>query len=678
MPALEYSMGTISSSSLTSTPVTTTGSTSTTFKGASSYSTDFQNVIDRSVAIATLPIKLLSTQQTALTDQSKEITTLDTKFTALQTAVASIGTALGGSSYQTDVSMDKVVSVSVADGALEGVYSIDVKNIGAYEASLSTGNWNVPEVAGKPTTFTLVVGNQNYSVTGADNSAKSVVDAINAKYSNVVQATTVNLGSGITAISLKSATLGQTNLDILQVPSDTPSNLQTQAPTGYATSQTTATWDASGATPATFSVVIGGASHDITPASNSAADVAAEINSQYGSQVRATVVDLGAGATPDYRISLQSVTPGLLNGSSELNLTKSGGASLQSQGTAATSRTTLAWDGAADTTGSRSTYNLVSGAIKYSFTPTDNSAQSVVAAINSLYGSQVHASVINFGASDSPDLRISLQSKLGSSATFDLQKTTATSFQHEQTAGALASYEMNQSGVISTSNTRSIAISDGVTATLQGISGATADATAPVDITVTRSTSAVNTALSGFTDAYNAAVDEVNAQRGQGAGPLGGQFVVSKLSSLLASISTFSSDGQINGLKGLGIDLGTNGHLTYTPFDFMAADLASSVSVTSFLGSATGGGFLKNATDVLTSVEDSTVGLLKTTKADLTSQITSVTATIATRQSQVDALQLRLQNQLAASDALIASMQQQYSYFSSLFAAQDTANKMYA
>ena len=59
MPALEYFMGSISSS-LTSTPVTTAGdsSSSTTFKGTSSYSSDFQNVIDRSVAIATLPITL--------------------------------------------------------------------------------------------------------------------------------------------------------------------------------------------------------------------------------------------------------------------------------------------------------------------------------------------------------------------------------------------------------------------------------------------------------------------------------------------------------------------------------------------------------------------------------------------------------------------------------------------
>ena len=220
MPALEYFMGSISSS-LTSTPVTTAGSNdaNTTFKGASTYSSDFQNVISRAVAIASLPLNLLTTQQTALTNQSNELTTLDTKFTALQTAVQNVDTALGGSSFQTDVSTPNVVDVNVADGAREGVYSINVKDIGAYETSNSTANWNVPEAAANtPTTFTLVVGNQNYSITGADNSAQSVVDAINSTYGSLVQATTVNVAPGDTRISLKSVALGPTNLDILQVP----------------------------------------------------------------------------------------------------------------------------------------------------------------------------------------------------------------------------------------------------------------------------------------------------------------------------------------------------------------------------------------------------------------------------------------------------------------------------
>ena len=161
------------------------------------------------------------------------------------------------------------------------------------------------------------------------------------------------------------------------------------------------------------------------------------------------------------------------------------------------------------------------------------------------------------------------------------------------------------------------------------------------------------------------------------AGPLAGQSIVSQLSRLLSSISTFSTDGQIGGLKSIGLDLQTNGHLTYTPFQFMAADIMSSISVTSFLGSATGGGFLKNATDIMSKIEDPTIGLLKNSAADLNAQITRVTDTIAKKQSQVDALQIRLQNQMAVSDALIAAMEQKASYFSTMFAAQETANRMY-
>ena len=651
------------------------GTTSTApvyFTGTSAYSTDFNNVVSRAVAIATLPITLLTTNQTNLTNQSTELNTLDTKFTALQSAIQQIGTALGGSAFQADLSSPNVLDVSVADGAQEGYYSMNVTSIGAYESSMSTQNWNVPEASnGKPTTFTLVVGNQNYSVTGADNSAQSVAAAINANYGNLVQATTVNVAPGDTRISLNSATLGQTNLDILNIPaSATPTSLQQQASAGYAISQTTASWDSSG-NPATYTLTVGGNQYNLTPASNSAADVASAINAAYGGQVRAAVVDLGTGTNHDYRILLQSTTPGPMNGSTTLDLLQNaGGAGLQTQQIPALSLSAASWNATADATGSRSTYNLVIGSSKYSFTPADNSAASVAAAINGLYGGQVHASVVDLGTGGSPDYRIALQGPAGT--TYDIQKTTATNYQKEQTAGALASYEVNSSGVTNTSTTRNITISDGITATLVGTSGGS-----PVGITVTRSTSALDTALSGFTDAYNAAVDELGTQRGQSAGALGGQSIVNQLSSLLSSISTYSSSGQINGLSTLGLDLGTDGHITYNNFTLMAADLASSTSVTSFLGSATGGGFLKTATDALTSVEDPTTGLLKTLETDTKSQITSLGTTISAKQAAVDAMQLTMQNQMASADALIASMEQQYSYLSGMFQAQETADAMY-
>ena len=178
----------------------TASTTPAAFTGTSAYSADFANVIARAVAIAQLPITQLTANQTALTNQSTELTKIDTKFTALQTAVAAVDTALGGSSYQTDVSSPNVVNVSVGDGAQEGYYTMNVSSIGAYESSMSTANWNVPEVAKKPSTFTLVVGSQTFSVTGADNSAQSVVDAINSQHGDLVQATTVNVSPTDTRI----------------------------------------------------------------------------------------------------------------------------------------------------------------------------------------------------------------------------------------------------------------------------------------------------------------------------------------------------------------------------------------------------------------------------------------------------------------------------------------------
>ena len=658
MPALEYFMA-------------TTSGTSSLFNGTSTYSADFANVIGRAVAIATLPITQLTNSKTTLTDQSTELTTLDTKFTALQTAVAAIGSALGGSSFQTAVSTDNVVDVSVADGAQEGYYTMNVTSIGAYESSMSSANWNVPEVAGKPTTFTLVVGNRNYSVTAADNSAKSVADAINASYGSLVHATTVNVSPTDTRISLQSAALGQTSLDILNIPTSTPPSLQTQAPTGYAVSQSKASWDATGA-PATYVLTIGGSQHDITPASNSAADVATAINGDpvYGLQVRASVVDLGTSSSHDYRISLQSTTAGPMNGYMTLDLQKVASPSLQAQQLPALSRSTAAWDATADAAGSRGTYNLVIGSTKYAFTPADNSAAGVVAAINSLYSGQVLASVVDLETGGSPDYRISLQGAAGT--TYDIQKAAATSYQREQTAGALATYEVNSSGVINSSTTRNITVSTGVTATMVGLSGGS-----PVGITVTRSTSAINTALAGFTDAYNAAVTEVLKQQGQSGGALQGQSIVAQLSNILSSISTYSSSGQFNVLEDLGMTLGTNGQITYNPLTLMSADLSSSTGVTAFLGSATGSGFLKTATDALTSVEDPTTGLLKTTETDTKSQIANLGTTIAAKQAKVDAMQLQMQNQMAAADALVASMEQQYNYLSGLFQAQQTADQMY-
>ena len=63
--------------------------------------------------------------------------------------------------------------------------------------------------------------------------------------------------------------------------------------------------------------------------------------------------------------------------------------------------------------------------------------------------------------------------------------------------------------------------------------------------------------------------------------------------------------------------------------------------------------------------------------SDLKTQITNIGNQITTKQNQVDQLQTKLTSQMAAADALIASMEQQYNYLYGMFAAMQTADQQY-
>ncbi len=442
----------------------TTSTTSTpTFSGTSTYSSDFQTAITRAVQIASLPITQLQSDQTALTAQSTELGSLDAKFTALQSSVQAIDTAVSGSSFNTTISDPTSVSANVSNGATEGNYSIQVDNIGAFASSLSSSTWQ-----------------------------------------------------------------------------DTPGAAQT------------------------YQLVVGGASFNITPTDNSAASVVSAINSQEGSQVQATLVNVGSNSSPDYRIALQNQSLG-----------------------------------------------------------------------------------------DAP---------------VDLQ-LNGTSLQTAQTVGALAEYEVNGSGLTVTSTSRSATISPGLTVNLM------AQTISPVNITVTRSSTALANALSGFVTAYNSAVDEVVGQRGQNAGPLQGQSIVFDLSQALGSIGTYTGDGSFGGLASLGLTLGSDGHFTFNEPTLLGADLTNSSSVNSFLGSIAGGGFLQSANNALNLLEDPTTGDIKTTESAYETESTQMQSQITSGQAQVALLQTNLTNQMSAADALIASMQSQYNYLTAVFQAEQTASQ---
>jgi flagellar hook-associated protein 2 len=432
------------------------------FTGSSAYSQDFQNVITRAVSIASLPLNQLNNDKTTLTNQSDELTTLNSKFGAVQSAIQGMDQAMS-SSFDAAISDPSVVSATTGAGAVEGNYSILVSDAGANSTMLTN------------------------------------------------------------------------------------------------------TWKAADGAAHTYQLYIGTEEHDVKPADNSAASIAAAINSRYGDKVHATVVNVGTSATPDYRISLQSA-----------NLTK-----------------------------------------------------------------------------DVLDLK------------------DGNSLAAQQTAGRQAQYQVNNSGSTVFSDSRVVQVASGITLNILNSS------TKAVNVTVTRSTSDLSNAISTFVSAYNDAVDELAKQRGQAGGVLQGQSIVTQLTRTLSGVATYSGGGTVGGLRDLGVELGTDGKLTFNSFGLMAADLGNSLGVTSFFGSASSGGFLKAATTALQSIENPTTGLIATTQTNLQSQITHLTNNIADKQAQVDALQTQLIKQMSAADASIAAMEQQYSYMSNMFAAMQTAEQQY-
>ncbi len=601
------------------------------------------------MAIASLPIQLLTAQQTTLSGQATELTTLDSDFTAVQTAIQSISDALGGSGMNSTVSDPAVASVTVGDGAVQGAYSINVSSIGSYASSLTSSAWNdVTNPTGQTSTYNLTIGTSTYTIIPSDNSAATVASTINADYGNLVQATAVNVGSSSSPdyrISLQSAALGPMTLAI-QAASQ--SSLQTAgtATTGYAVSQTASTWDSSRTTPSTYTLAVDGANYTISPTDNSAASVAAAINAVSGSPVTATVVDVGTGDSPDERIQLQSNSAGV----STVDLQDSSGNSLQTQGTpvaagAAVSQTPVTWDPSADPSGNPTQYTLTVGGTPQTFSVTDNSAESVAAAINALSGSPVQANVIDLGTAAQPDYRIQLIDNTGSGAAPQLARSSPFNLQTQGTPpGSLATYEIANSGKTVTSNSRDVSIAAGTTLSLTG--------TGETDITVTQSASTLSTALSGFADAYNAAVGELAKQYGQSGGVLQGESIVYNLSNALSQMSTYYSSASASlGMTDLGFTLNVDGTLTYSPLNMMATDLGNSAGVVAFLGSATGGGFLAAATNAMNNIEAPTTGLLKSTESALQSQITDIGTTIAAKQAQVNLLQTNLTNQMAKADA---------------------------
>lgn len=302
----------------------------------------------------------------------------------------------------------------------------------------------------------------------------------------------------------------------------------------------------------------------------------------------------------------------------------------------------------------------------FTITPSSNTLNSLAQAINAS-GANVTATVINLGSPASPDYRLSLQStKLGNIAiqlndgSQDLLSTIST--------GSEAQYQVNgQPATPISSDSRTVTISPGLTVDLLAAGNST--------VTVSQSSSAQSDALASFAAAYNAAVDQLAANRGKGGGALTGDSLIFTLSQSLRNLSGYTGgSGAVQNLTDLGLTFDKAGHLSFDANVFDSVSAAHPSDLNTFLGSATSGGFLKAATDILNGLEQTGTGAIQAALTSAQEAITRQNQRISNEQDRVDQITNSLTAQISAADALIASLAQQATYFGNLFASMN-ANK---
>jgi flagellar hook-associated protein 2 len=227
-------MGT-SSSALTS----SSGSGTITFTGTSTYSADFQAVLNRAVEIASLPMAAAQSEVTTLQSQQSALTSLDTSFTTLQNDIQNIDSTVSGAP-SAQVSDTSALTATTSAGALSGTYSIQIDDTGSSTTTLSSAgltavtdptSGNISSAA----SFTLTVNDSSHTITPSGASLESLASAINAA-GDGVQATIVNLGSTSSPdyrLSLTSTELGADSIQLTAANQPLLDTLSTGADAKY-------------------------------------------------------------------------------------------------------------------------------------------------------------------------------------------------------------------------------------------------------------------------------------------------------------------------------------------------------------------------------------------------------------------------------------------------------------
>jgi len=208
-------------------------STPLTFTGVSTFSNDFQTILQRAVSIANLPVQQLQSKQSLLLTQKQLLADLNGSVSSLASTISSLAD-LGSSKAITATSSDpSTVSVTANGTTQAATHTIsEITSIAkaASETSASGFATATSTSVTSGSSFELAIGSKTYNVPIAsnNNNLNALRDAIN-NLGVGVTASVLNTGSGATPyyLSLSANATGQNALQLRTTAGDAATNILT-------------------------------------------------------------------------------------------------------------------------------------------------------------------------------------------------------------------------------------------------------------------------------------------------------------------------------------------------------------------------------------------------------------------------------------------------------------------
>jgi len=191
-----------------------------TFTGLSKFSDDFQAIVNRTVAIANLPVNQLQSDQTDLLSKKTAMGGLRTSVASLASALSSLG-SVSNSRAVTAGSSSTKVGVEVNGSPVAASYVIsDITSLATVASATSRSGYDTKDsttVAGGDHTISLVVGGtaNTIALTESTDNLQGLADAINSGGYGV-RASIIDTGAaaGQYYLALTASTAGPLSISI--------------------------------------------------------------------------------------------------------------------------------------------------------------------------------------------------------------------------------------------------------------------------------------------------------------------------------------------------------------------------------------------------------------------------------------------------------------------------------